>query len=325
MAKLTGRLVSAGIGVESVRGTSVAPTFWVPDTTFSVQDTNTKAPDDNAFGTLADAVDADIVAQVAKGSLGGILRDAHIGAILKSLFGTVNSANHSGETTVKDHTFTVAQNCQHPSLTIVSNDANENVRFALGMVDKFVLTYELGKYVNYQVDFQAKKGATGSDTTAYTVENKFRPQDVTLKLASTVSGLSGAAAVKVKKLTLTIQPTLSIEYVLGSVDVDDICNIGFKSMLEVELLYQDLTWKNYDFNNTKQAVSVDIVRSDVTIGTAAHPELIFTFQPGYFEKWTKDVKNDALVSQKITMNGLYNIGSAAAQLQAVLTNTQTSY
>jgi len=325
MAKITGRLVSAGIGVESTRGTSVAPTFWVPDTTFSMQDVSTKAPDDNAFGTLADAVDADIVSQLAKGSIGGILRDTHVGAILKSLFGTVASVNHSGETTVKDHTFTVAQNCQHPSMTIVSTDSNENIRFALGMVEKFVITYELGKYVSYQVDFQAKKGATGTDTVAYTAENKFRPQDVTLKLASSVAGLTGATATKVKKLTLTIQPTLSVEYVLGSIDVDDICNIGFKTSLDVELLYQDLTWKNYDFNNTKQAVSVDIVRNDVTLGTAAHPELNFTFQPGFFEKWTKNIKTTALVDQKITFNGLYNLGSAAAQLQAVLTNTQTSY
>lgn len=324
MAKVTGRLVSAGLGVETTRGTSVAPSYWVPDTTFSFQDVNTKAPDDNAFGVLADAVDADITAQYAKGSLGGLLRDAHIGVILKSLFGGYSVANHSGETTVKDHTFSVAQNCQHPSLTIVSNDANENVRFALGMVDKFVLTYELGKYVTYQVDFQAKKSATGSDTVSYVSENKFRPQDVTLKLASSVAGLSGATASKVKKLTLTIQPTLSVEYVLGSVDVDDICNIGFKTMMDVELLYQDLTWKNYDFNNTKQAVSVDIVRSDITVGSAAHPELTFTFQPGFFEKWTKNVKTTALVDQKITFNGLYNLG-AAAQLSAVLTNTVTSY
>jgi hypothetical protein len=299
MARVSGRLVSAGIGLETTRGTSVAPTYWVPDTEFSFQDKDMITPDNSAFGRLEDFTDADLMQQWGQGSLGGPLRDGHIGVILKALFGGYAVANHTGETTIKDHTFTVANNCSHPSLTLVSADANENIRFALAMVDKFELDYDLGKYVMYKCDFQSKKSATGTDTVAYTAENKFRPQDVTIKFAATTAGLAAATPVKLKKLKLMIDPVLTREHVLGTIDVDDINNLSFKTTVSFDLVYNDLTYKNNIFNQTRQALSIDIARPDITLGTAAHPELSFIFQPGFFDKWQKNVKLDGLVDQTI--------------------------
>lgn len=324
MARVSGRLVSAGIGVETARGTSVAPTFWIPDTDFTFQDKNTTVIDESAFGRLETMNDADLVYQWGQGTIGGVVRDSSLGPILKNLFGGYTAANHTGETTVKDHTFTVANNCSHPSLTLVSNDANENVRFALAMVDKLELDYDLGKYLMYKADFQSKKSATGTDTVAYTQENKFRPQDVTVKLASTVAGLTGATPVKIKKIKLVFDPGLTREHVLGQLDVDDINNLVLKTSVTMDLIYNDLTYKNLDFGNARQAMSITITRSDVTIGTAANPTITFTFQPGFFDKWQKNVKNDALVDQTIEFDGLYSL-SSSSEVAATLTNTITTY
>ena len=319
MARLSGRLVSAGIGVEATRGTSIAPAYWLPDTDFSFQDKNTTIADDSAFGRLESLTDSDLVYQWSQGSIGGIIRDTSFGPILKSIFGTEAVANHAGETIVKDHTFTVANNCSHPSLTLVSNDANENVRMALCMVDKLEIDYELGKYIMFKADFQGKKSATGSDTVAYITENKFRPQDVTIKFASAVAGLGAAAVTKIKKFKIVIDPVLTREHVLGSVDVDDINNLTLKTTVSFELMYNDLTYKNFDFTNAHQAMSISIKRTDITLGTATNPELVLTFQPGFFDKWQKNVKNDALVDQSIDFQGLYSI-SASSEFSAVLTN-----
>src|SRR6476620_5074617 len=91
MSKLIGRLKSVGVGVESVSGTAVSPTFWVPDMEFSHQNKNDKAVDTSTYGRIEGDTDADIVKQWSEGSLTGVLRDTHIGGILKATFGSVAS------------------------------------------------------------------------------------------------------------------------------------------------------------------------------------------------------------------------------------------
>src|SRR5687767_13816853 len=114
MARIPGRLLSVGAGVESTRGTSVAPTFWIPDTEFSVMDKNEKAVDASAYGRMESGYDADLVQQWAEGSITGIIYDQLEGVFLKNLFGTVGSvAKGSPNTSVYDHTFTVLNTASH--------------------------------------------------------------------------------------------------------------------------------------------------------------------------------------------------------------------
>jgi hypothetical protein len=325
MARQSGRLTAVGIGAESTSGTAVTAGYWVPDMTFSHEDKNTTITDGSSFGRLEDAVDSDIVTQWSDGTLTSVLRDAHIGAILKAVFGTSTSVARSApNAAVYDTTFTVANNNSHPSLTLYAKDPNQDIRFAYGMVDKFTLNYDMGKLIEYSVDFKAKRGTTTTSTPAYVTENKFRPQDVTFKLATTVAGLGAAPIVKVKTLKLTITKGTDVEYVLGSVDVDSIYNTIFSVQVDIGLLYDDLTYKNYDFNNTKQAASIALTRTDTTIGSTANPGLAFTFDSLFFDNWTKQRAQNQIMSQTITMKGLYSFINAS-MAKAILTNTIAAY
>ena len=325
MARQSGRLTAVGIGAETTSGTAVAAGYWVPDMTFSHEDKNTTITDGSSFGRLEDAVDSDIVNQWSEGTLTSVLRDAHIGAILKATFGSVATvAKSAPNAAVNDHTFTVANNNTSPSLTLHAKDANQDIQFPYAMVDKFTLSYDMGKLIEYSVDFKAKKGTIITSTPAYVQENKFRPQDVTFKLATNVAGLGAATAVKVKTLKLTITKGVDVEYVLGSVDVDSIYNTVFGVQVDVGLLYDDLTYKNYDFNNSKQAASIALTRTDTTIGSSANPGLVFTFDSMFFDNWTKQRAQNQLMSQTITMKGLYSFANASLA-KAVLTNTIPSY
>ncbi len=325
MARQSGRLTAVGIAPEATSGIPVTAAFWVPDMTFSHEDKNTTITDGSSFGRLEDAVDSDVVTQWSDGTLSAVLRDAHIGAILKAVFGTSASVARSApNASVYDTTFTVANNNSHPSLTLYARDANQDIRFAYGMVDKFVIDYQMGKLIDYSVDFKAKRGTTTTSTPAYVTENKFRPQDVTFKLATTVAGLGAAPIVKVKTLKLTITKGTDVEYVLGSVDVDSIYNTIFNVQVDIGLLYDDLTYKNYDFNNTKQAASINLARTDTTIGSTANPGLTFTFDSLFFDAWTKQRAQNQMMDQTITMKGLYSFTNSS-MAKAVLTNTVTSY
>lgn len=325
MARQSGRLTAVGIAPEATSGTPVTAAFWVPDMSFSVEDKNTTITDGSSFGRLEDAVDSDIVTQWSDGTLSAVLRDTHIGAILKAVFGTSASVARSApNAAVYDTTFTVANNNSHPSLTLYAKDANQDIRFAYGMVDKFVIDYQMGKLIDYSIDFKARKGATTSSTPAYVTENKFRPQDVTFKLATNVAGLLGATASPVKSLKLTITKGTDVEYVLGSVDVDSIYNTVFNVQIDVALLYNDLVWKNYDFNNSHQAASIALTRTDTTIGSTANPGLTFTFDSLFFDAWTKQRAQNQMMDQTITMKGLYSFTNSS-MAKAVLTNTTTAY
>ncbi len=324
MSNFIGRNVSVGFGADSPRGTVAVPTYWVPFDTYTVMDVEEKALDDDAYGRIETTFGADLTYQWAQGAFTGTLHDQSEGLFLKSVFGSYAGATHTGETTVKDHTFTVGNNATHPALTIASIDGNENVASPNGMISKYEVDYALGKYVSRTCDFMAAKSATASNTAALTVENKFRTQDVTLKVATTTAGLAGATAIKVKNAKITIEQGLSREHVLGQLGIVDIFNTTWKSSASFELLYNDLTFKNYVFNNTALAMSLSLTRSDITIGTASNPTLTFTFQPGYFTKWNKNVQKDNLVSQTSDYMGVYSIANAG-QCTATLTNTVPTY
>jgi hypothetical protein len=326
MSKIIGRLMSVGFGKETSRGTAVAPSYWVPQTEFTVFDKDDYFIDESALGRVEAVHDGDQAHQWAEGGFAGNLRDSSFGLILLGLFGTVGSvARSSPNAAVYDHTFTIANTATHQSLTIASKDANEDIRFALGMISKFEMTYELDKYVNYSCDFMAKKSASTSNTVAYTTENKFRPQDFALKIASTVAGLSGASATVVKSAKLTIEKNVEIDYALGSLAAQDIYNKGFTVELELTATYNDTTtFKDLVFNGTKQAVSLSLTRSDLTIGTSANPGFVWTADPGFFSEWQKTGGLGDVLGQTVKFRGMYSVANAS-MLKAVLTNLITSY
>ncbi len=324
MANIIGRLMAVGLGKETARGTAVAPTFFVPQTEFSVMDRDEKIMDNSALGRIEEMHDGDQNHQWAEGSLAGNIRDQSFGLILLAAFGQVSSALRGTETAVYNHTFSVANTNTHPSLTIAAKDANEDIRMALGMLGRLEIRFELGSYLSYTADFTAKKSATATNTVAYTTENKFRPQDVTLKIAPTVAGLAAATPTQIRSLTLTIEKNIEADYALGTTNIVEIFNKQFTTSVSFSARYGSTALKDLVFNGTKQAMSITIARPDVTIGTASNPALSFTFQPGFFRSWEKDGGLDDILSQNIEVSPLYST-SASAEVTATFTNTVAGY
>ncbi|MDP9370526.1 MAG: phage tail tube protein [Chloroflexota bacterium] len=324
MANIIGRLMAVGLGKETTRGTAVAPSFFIPQTEFSVMDRDEKIMDTSALGRIEEAHDGDQDHQWAEGSLAGVIRDRSFGLILLAAFGQVSSALKGAETVVYNHDFSVANTNTHPSLTIAAKDANEDLRMALGMLSRLEIRAELGGYLTYTADFIAKKSAAATNTTSYTVENKFRPQDLTLKVADTVANLGAATATQITSLTLTIEKNTEADYALGTHDIVEIFNKQFTTSVAFTARYSSTALKDLVFNGSKRAMSIAVTRSDITIGTASNPAMTFTFRPGFFNSWSKEGGLDDILSQNIEYSGLYST-SDSAELTATLTNTVTGY
>ena len=321
-----GRTKSLGWALEATRGTAVAPTYWVGYDTTTVLNKTTKAMDDDSYGRPEINYGADVVELYAQGTVSGSIHDKSEGTLLKNVFGSVASVAQSApNTAVYDHTFSVSTSAQKQSITLATIDSNENLAYASGVISKYEIDYALNKYIQRSFGVQAFKSAAGGNTAAMTTENKFRPQDVTIKLASSVAGLSGATASQLRSLMLVLEQGVQREqYVGDSTSGVQLYNTTFKSSLNFELLFPDTTFKDYVFNNTAMACSITMARSDVTIGTSANPGLVFTFQPGYFTAWNQNANKDALVTQTADFTGIYSL-SAPGQVGAVLTNLATSY
>lgn len=325
MTKAIGRLVNLGIGKESSRGTPVAPTYWLFKSDLNYQEKFEQAVEDSSVGVIADAIDAQITKRWAEGSFAGDIKDKSIGLILLSLFGSVNSALHSGESIVYDHTFSLGNSAQHPSLTLGIDDPWQDYQFALAMIESLEIKYERGKFVAFTANFKSKKGATATLTATYTVENSFRPQDLTFKIADNLSGLGSASAITIKSATIKFEKNLEIDDVLGSVDPADFLNKQFVCTGTIEAVFEDeATFKTIALGSTAKALRFDIKNTSVTIGSASNPELQIDLAKVKFSEITRATPIGDLVKQTLGFKAFYSL-SDSKMFSVILTNLAVSY
>src|SRR3972149_6906081 len=115
MSKFIGRQNSFGLAKETVRGTPVDPTFWLPHMELTVDEKVQQVVDESTVNRIEDSQDANVVGLFAQGNARGRIQDKSFGLVLLSSIGQVSSALKGGETIVYEHTFTPLQSAQHQS------------------------------------------------------------------------------------------------------------------------------------------------------------------------------------------------------------------
>lgn len=320
---MIGRSVRFGVGKESTRGTSVAPNYWVPTLEpASIKNKPTYIDDESGFGVGVDTDDSVIALESAEGEISGKIQDLSFGYFLLAALGQVSSAVK--ETTAYNHTFSYLNSNQHPALTLAVKDDAEQFRYALGMIESLKISGEVGKFVEYSASFKAKKGATASDTVTYVEQNEFFSKMITFKIATNLAGLDGASAVKIRSFELNIEKNLELINNLGSTQPDDIQNTVMTIDGNIEAYFTDTTLKAIHEGGTQKAIRIDIINSDVTIGTSSNPELKMDFAKVKFQEWELGGGQNEQVLQTLKFKAHYSLADSAI-LSAILTNTKTSY
>ena len=165
MAKGIGRLISVGIAAETTRGTAKSSAnHWLPFSDASLDEKFTNATQDEAYGIIEDSVGQFRVKNWAEGTLKVPLTDLSAPLLFKAILGASADATHSGESAVYDHTATVAESAQHPSLTLFLHDPLAGVDYshALGVIHKMDLDVELKKFADLSLSVKALKGVSQS-------------------------------------------------------------------------------------------------------------------------------------------------------------------
>lgn len=323
MSEIIGRQIEFGVGVEQNRGTpQVTAEKWNKKISATVVERSEKVVDPSTRNVFADSLGSRITKKWIEGDFEGNLHADAIGYFLYNLYGTVVSSNVAGS--VYEHTFTLLETNQHPSLTLFAKDGDvdQNV-FSNCMINSFELTANIDERVMITGSFMGKDAASNSDTPSYGPEYDFIGRDITVKFADTEAGLVGVTAIKAKELNLSIDQGLISDHVFGSYNPDDIYNAKMSIEGDFTLNFDDTTFKDLYLADTYKYMQVTI-QGAADIGGGSSPTLIFTFNRVQVMDWSREGGADELVTQPVSFKAFYN-ETDSEQSSAVLTNLTSEY
>lgn len=325
MTVFIGRKFNVGIGKESVRGTAVAASYWIPKMDFKHDDKIDVVVDESSVGVIEDAQGQDIVAKYSEGELSGRVMDTSLGLWLKALMGTDTPAQVSSSTAY-DHVFTVTESAQHPSLTVsvAEPNASTGLRYTLSVVDNMEFNFEIGAYATFKVAFRGNANASATNSASFTAENAFLPQHGAFQYAATYAGLSSPTTLTIKKCNFKVSKNIEDDMVIGSVVANDRYNKQFVVEGTIELLYTDRTWiDTVMLGGLTKAFRLVFANTDVTIATSYNPTITFDFAKAQLREVAREIANNNIVKQTLNFKAYYSL-TDALMFKATLRNLVSS-
>lgn len=328
MTKGIGRLLQLGVARETTRGTiPTSPDYYIPFSEVAFDEKYENAVDEASRGVIEDSFGQSRTKNWAEGKITCPIEDLSFGVILYSLMGTyAKTTNSDASNVICNHTFTVAQSAQHQSMSFYIDDplAGADYKYGTGMIDTFEINYELKKFLEFTINVMTVKGVTATLTPSSTAQNRFLPQHLTFKVASSYSTVSTGTAIPLKSLKLKISKHLESDDVLGNVAPADFLNKQFTIEGTLEALWQNESdFKTAALAGTAKAIRIQLANTDVTIGTAANPTLILDLAKVVFTDITRPLVLTDLVKQTLSFKAHYST-SDSIMAQFLLTNTRTT-
>ena len=325
MVRFSGRQTDIGISKEGSRGTtSGSAEYWLPFAGYNFNEKVEKVRDESGLGVLTTPQGAEIVREWSEGEITAKLRDQSIGLVLLALFGTETFAQDTPEADVGRHTYTVAVSNQHQTLSVWKKSPAETLQAGNVMISSLGLQTAVDQYVEMTIGMMGQKFGTDTDTVAYVSENKFRPQDVTIKFAATANELAGANAVTtVRSLNLNFNKNVEMFSGLGSKTPVDYLNKDFEVSGDMEVLFEDLTYKNYVLLGQNRAMSIKFTNTAAIAAGSTSPSLEFIFDELDFAEFAPDDENSNLNILTLNFNALYNANNSR-MVRAILENSKNA-
>ncbi len=326
MAKIIGRLKNVGIGLEVVRGAGVAPSFWLPKTSISIEDKVMKARDTSSFGVLnVEGNQAIPTKKWAEGDLEFDLYSNSFGVFLKALLGSVSSGSVVDSSYI--HTFSIDDINQHPSMAISCEDGGiSEYMFKLAMINSMTIEIEPEAVVKVSVNFMSKQSVATTQTATYLADSKFVGRHLTFKIENLVGDLTSGQHIPIKKLTLNFEKNTRLDHNLGTVEPEDIQNQSLRITGEVEVDYENRNYRDLMMNGTYKAVRIQLENTEAVIGGGTStPRFILDLARVDFEEWEAEYPNDEIASQSFTFTALHDLTTGKTINSCTLRNGTVSY
>lgn len=327
MSSFIGRLQKIGIAKESEKGIAEVPTYWLSIEDWDLNPIVDVKEKEGAFARIEDAYNRDIIKKHNEPKLGGIITDKAFGLLLYAALGAVNSsAKASPNASVCDHTFSVQNdNSTHPVLTVSLKDDNMIKQVPYCMLNKLSIEAKVDDYARFVAEFIGKFEADKDALTpAYTEENAFVPKHISLKLASSISGLAAASAIACQNVKVDINKNSEPIFGFGSAEPSSIDNKQLEISGSFDLVMSGTTYRDLFTGNTKRALRLTMTNSDVVIGTSANPQIQITLGAVRFNPYKMANALGDYIRETLTFKGYYD-PTETKSIEIVLTNLETSY
>lgn len=318
MSKFVGRRGELAVGIEGTRGVVASTLFPLPRTTISFDDRANYALEEQGLGKIADSDSNHLVSKHADGEIEAELYDKVAGVILTSLFGASPTSSGSNPYT---HEYTLSNTNQHKSISLLYQDPDLAKMFRLGVVNSVSIVVEPNATVQWTVGFMSK-GAQDwtSQTLNYTsLGAKWLHQHLQTKLAANVGAIAAASVISLKRLELNINANASHDFILGTVEPEDVLNQQFSVEGTLELNHEADTYRDLMLDNTYRAM-------EIKLNGGANSSLTLQFPRVSFSEWEQDRTLNEIVTESINFKAHYDAANALDIIStATLINTQTSY
>ena len=323
MSTLIGKDLEVGVAFEGTRATAEsAADKWQRKVSATVVERAVHAIDESSRGVLETGEGRRVVQKYIEGEVSGPVHADAIGYYLANLYGVCVSSNVTGS--IYSHVFTLGQNIQHPSLTMFAHDGSVQSNTYSGcMVSSLEINVALDDYVRYTAGILGNTAATSTDTPSYDTEYDFIAHDVTVKMADTSGGLAAATAIKCKDLTLTWNPEVDRDHVIGGYVPDDIYNKGMMIEGSFTLNFGSETYKDLFLGDDSKYMSVTIT-GETDLGSGNYPSITLLLYKVQIMDWNRSGDGSELVTEPISFRAFYN-PTDSKQSQVTLVNLTSAY
>lgn len=238
----------------------------------------------------------------------------------------------SGATSTSDydssiyvHLFEVQQDNNHPTMTTFGNNSVQDVYATYCAINSFGITVNTEEYITFNTSILGKAlSDDGSPPTpSFTVENLFMARHTNVYLASTAAWLDSADAEDLQNLSVNIEKNLYQEPKLWTKSVNAFHNQNLDVSGSISGIYKTNDTMDLLRNETKRFMRIDVVNSDVTIGTAENPAMIMEFGQMVFDDFNKSSDNDQVATVDSNFVGEFN-QSSGYSMSIELINTKSS-
>lgn len=258
-----GRREYVGLGVETTPGTGVPAVIWMRWLTNSLQNKTTVIENESAMGVVDRVNDSEPVEKWAEGSLSGKVTSETIGYLLLGLFGSVTDGALSGG--VYPHTYAVNQSGIPKTLSIITSSPLGAFQRAYGTIESLDISADAGGWVTVDASVKARIGTSTTATPAFTPELEFTSKNITVRTATSVSGLTSALDTKTSHVKLSLQRSSENFFPLGTNDTPEFDNGAFEAKGEFTIRLTDTQYETDYLANNINAMYILIANSTTNL------------------------------------------------------------
>jgi len=327
MTVFSGRRVAVGIGKEASRGAGIAATYWLPHTSIGFSDKISRDVVEGSYGSIAAPLTAYVTGKYAEGDIEGEINVNSFGLILLAVFGTDTPQASTPEAGVTTHQYTLQDDNQCDSLAIQVDDPIGDLMFRLAMLNSLTIDISTGEVVTFSSSFMSKVHTDSSSTPAWVKDHHFTSAHLTFKVANSIGLLAASTEISVKNISISFEKNVQRVDVLGTFEPEDIVNTTMRISGNLELNYEDRTWRDYMLNGTIKAMQIELETDKVLIGVTTKPKLDMVFPKVQFHTWEPTRDLDDVASQGLNFDIFLDISTGTNRLWSTmdLINTVASY